>query len=211
MAASLVVPRAQRLDNDESPSTGEQRRGLISTRRSWPSFVIGAFCVPGRRLSGEGPGALIRRCCRAGVDDRDGARSSASGQQSLLWPGVNRSAEVKRGVLPSGGQPNDGPVLEVSDPIALASVSNVVMMVADARCATRTAVRSAAHEISSPSGRHVVGVLNHTPRTLLRIFSSGLPSGRHGSNAGGHALAPQRQPNDKAVGASRVTIEASDQ
>ena len=106
---------------------------------------------------------------------------------------------------------DSGPVLEVSDPIALASVSNVVIMVADARRTTRTAVRSAAHEISSPSGRHVVGVLNHTPRTLLRIFSAGLPSGRHGSNAGGPALAPQGQPDDKAVGAGRVTVEASDQ
>lgn len=56
---------------------------------------------------------------------------------------------------------DSGPVLAVSDPIALASVSDVVVVVADVRRTTRADVRAVAREISPSGNRHVVGVLNN--------------------------------------------------
>lgn len=56
---------------------------------------------------------------------------------------------------------DSGPVLAVSDPIALASVSDVVVVVADVRRTTRADVRAVAREISPSGKRHVVGVLNN--------------------------------------------------
>jgi polysaccharide biosynthesis transport protein len=58
---------------------------------------------------------------------------------------------------------DSGPVLAVSDPIALASVSDVVVIVADVRRTTRADVRAVAREISPSGNRHVVGVLNNAP------------------------------------------------
>jgi succinoglycan biosynthesis transport protein ExoP len=58
---------------------------------------------------------------------------------------------------------DSGPVLAVSDPIALASVSDVVVVVADPRRTTRADLRAVAREISSSGKRHVVGVLNNVP------------------------------------------------
>jgi hypothetical protein len=58
---------------------------------------------------------------------------------------------------------DSGPVLAVSDPIALASVSDVVVVVADVRRTTRADVRAVAREISPSGNRHVVGVLNNVP------------------------------------------------
>lgn len=66
---------------------------------------------------------------------------------------------------------DSGPVLAVSDPIVLTSVSHVVVVVADARRTTRTDVRAAAREIGSSRERHVVGVLNNVPPMLPRAFS----------------------------------------
>jgi capsular exopolysaccharide synthesis family protein len=77
---------------------------------------------------------------------------------------------------------DSGPILAVSDPIVLASVSDVVVIVADTRRTTRTDVRAVAHEISSSSKRDVVGVLNNVPRMLARIFSPpGAPARPQGS------------------------------
>jgi receptor protein-tyrosine kinase len=113
---------------------------------------------------------------------------------------------------------DSGPILAVSDPIALTAVSTVVLVVADDRSTTRTDVRAASHEISLSGGRHVVGVLNHRPRMLSRIFQpsprvrvrSGV--GDQGSSkTGGVTLTPQRRPDDKTVGISRATAKAEDQ
>lgn len=107
---------------------------------------------------------------------------------------------------------DSGPLLEVSDPIALTSVSTVVVVVADVRTTTRTAIRAAAHEISSTDGRHVVGVLNHVPRLLPRIFQpSSRARGQRTSKAGGTTLAPQRRPDDKSIWTSRMTAKVEDQ
>lgn len=56
---------------------------------------------------------------------------------------------------------DSGPVLVVSDPIALASVSDVVVVVADVRRTTRTEARSVGQEISPSGSQHLVGVLNN--------------------------------------------------
>jgi capsular exopolysaccharide synthesis family protein len=58
---------------------------------------------------------------------------------------------------------DSGPVLAVADPIALASASDVVVVVADVRRTTRADLRAVAREISSSGGRHMVGVLNSAP------------------------------------------------
>lgn len=66
---------------------------------------------------------------------------------------------------------DSGPVLAVSDPIALASVSDVVVIVADVRRTTRADVRAVAREISPSGNRHVVGVLNNVPGVLASTSS----------------------------------------
>jgi polysaccharide biosynthesis transport protein len=107
---------------------------------------------------------------------------------------------------------DSGPALAVADPIALTSVSTAVVVVADAGVTTRTDIRTAAREMSSAGSRHVVGVLNHRPRRLPGIFSSpGAARGPHPSNPAGFPLAPQRRPDDEAVGVSRIATGADDQ
>jgi polysaccharide biosynthesis transport protein len=66
---------------------------------------------------------------------------------------------------------DSGPVLVVSDPIALASVSDVVVVVADVRRTTRTEARFAGHEISPSGNQHVVGVLNNASGRSARTSS----------------------------------------
>lgn len=65
---------------------------------------------------------------------------------------------------------DSGPILTVSDPLVLASVSDVAVIVADARRTTRTNVRAVAREISSSGRLCMVGVLNNVPR-MASIFS----------------------------------------
>ena len=60
---------------------------------------------------------------------------------------------------------DSGPVLAVADPIALASVSDVVVVVADIRRTTRADLRAVAREISSSGKHHLVGVLNSAQGT----------------------------------------------
>jgi capsular exopolysaccharide synthesis family protein len=104
---------------------------------------------------------------------------------------------------------DSGPVLAVSEPTVLASVSNVIVVVANARRTTRTDVRAIASEIGSAGGRHVVGVLNHVPPALARISLRRRPA--RGSQPDVSPLAAQRRPDDEAVGAGRTTVEAPDQ
>jgi capsular exopolysaccharide synthesis family protein len=66
---------------------------------------------------------------------------------------------------------DSSPVLAVSDPIALASVSDVVVVVADVRRTTRTEARAVGHEISPSGNQHVVGVLNNASRMPERPAS----------------------------------------
>jgi polysaccharide biosynthesis transport protein len=63
---------------------------------------------------------------------------------------------------------DSGPVLSVSDPIALASVSDLVLMVANIRRSRRAAIRVAAQELRTADTGTVVGVLAGLPRSLLR-------------------------------------------
>jgi len=55
---------------------------------------------------------------------------------------------------------DSGPVLAVSDPIALAFASDIVMVVADVRRTSRADVRAVADEIRAAWARPIVGVLN---------------------------------------------------
>jgi Mrp family chromosome partitioning ATPase len=71
---------------------------------------------------------------------------------------------------------DSGPILAVSDPIALASVSDVVVIVADVRHTTRADVRAAAREISPSANRQVVGVLNNVPSISASASSTSSPS-----------------------------------
>jgi capsular exopolysaccharide synthesis family protein len=75
---------------------------------------------------------------------------------------------------------DSGPVLAVSDPIALASVSDVVVIVADVRRTTRADVRAAAREISPSANRQVVGVLNNVPSMSANASSTSSPSAAPG-------------------------------
>jgi polysaccharide biosynthesis transport protein len=61
---------------------------------------------------------------------------------------------------------DSAPVLSASDPIALASISHVVVITADVRRTTRTAARAAAAEISASGRQHLVGVLTSVPHAL---------------------------------------------
>jgi capsular exopolysaccharide synthesis family protein len=66
---------------------------------------------------------------------------------------------------------DSGPVLAYSDPVVLASVSDVVVVVADVRRTTRADVRAVAREIGSSGKRHVVGLLNNAPGRQARTSS----------------------------------------
>jgi polysaccharide biosynthesis transport protein len=63
---------------------------------------------------------------------------------------------------------DSGPVLSVSDPIALAAASDLVLMVANIRRSRRAAIRVAAQELRTAGTVTVVGVLTGLPRPLLR-------------------------------------------
>jgi capsular exopolysaccharide synthesis family protein len=61
---------------------------------------------------------------------------------------------------------DSAPVLTVSDPLALAFASDVIVTVANVRRTTRTDLRAAAAEIRTAVPKPVVGVLNCVPRSL---------------------------------------------
>jgi succinoglycan biosynthesis transport protein ExoP len=65
---------------------------------------------------------------------------------------------------------DSAPVLEVSDPVALASVSQVVVVAASIRHTTRADVRIVGQELSSSGEQRVVGVLTSAPRARLPRF-----------------------------------------
>ena len=67
---------------------------------------------------------------------------------------------------------DSSPVLDVSDPIALASVSDVVVVVADLRRTTRAEARAVGHEVSPAGNQHVVGVINNASRMPARAITS---------------------------------------
>jgi capsular exopolysaccharide synthesis family protein len=131
---------------------------------------------------------------------------------------------------------DSAPVLEVSDPVALAAVSRVIVVVADTCYTTRSDIRVAAQELASSGHRHVLGVLTRAPRGLRRRMPrSGSPVGRQGSgsagkpggqaagedqpsSANGHgsdlrqtSLAAQGRLDDDTIRMSRVTAEIPDQ
>lgn len=60
---------------------------------------------------------------------------------------------------------DSGPVLVVSDPIALTAVSDIVLVVANVRRTRRASVRAAMLEIRAVGPRSVVGVLNREGRS----------------------------------------------
>lgn len=113
---------------------------------------------------------------------------------------------------------DSAPVLAVSDSVALASVSQVVVVVADIRHTTRADVRAAAQELASSGERRMVGVLTNAPRRLRgrlprpRLSAAGRQGSRKTSgselppNANGHSgigLADYGQP-DKGSHSSSV-------
>ena len=65
---------------------------------------------------------------------------------------------------------DSAPVLAVSDPVALASVSQVVVVVASTRHTTRADVRVVGQELNSSAEQHVVGVVTRAPRARLLRF-----------------------------------------
>jgi len=92
---------------------------------------------------------------------------------------------------------DSGPVLAVSDPVALASVSDVVVVVADPRRTTRADLRAVAREISSSGSRHVVGVLNNVP---------GMRAGTSAPPAAAPSPARQQGPNGAAAQAAQAAL-----
>jgi succinoglycan biosynthesis transport protein ExoP len=100
---------------------------------------------------------------------------------------------------------DSGPVLAVSDPIALASVSDVVVVVADPRRTTRADLRAVAREISSSGKRHVVGVLNNVPGTRAGTSAPRAAQARQQGSAAAvkEAVLPQVV-NQKTVNAQTV-------
>ncbi len=66
---------------------------------------------------------------------------------------------------------DSGPVLSVSDPITLALVSDLVLMVASVRRSRRAAIRIAAQELRTAGPVTIAGVLAGVPRSLVRSQS----------------------------------------
>jgi capsular exopolysaccharide synthesis family protein len=103
---------------------------------------------------------------------------------------------------------DSGPVLAVSDPIALASVSDVVVVVADPRRTTRTDLRAVAREISSSGKRHVVGVLNNAPGTRAGMSAPpAAPARQQGSNGAVKAVVLPQTVTAQPVTAQSVTTQ----
>jgi Mrp family chromosome partitioning ATPase len=72
---------------------------------------------------------------------------------------------------------DSGPILSVSDAIAVARVSDVVAIVGDIRRTKRSAVSTAVTEIRAMEPGTIVGVLNRAPGPLLA--SAARPSVSH--------------------------------
>jgi polysaccharide biosynthesis transport protein len=112
---------------------------------------------------------------------------------------------------------DSAPVLEVSDPVALASISHVVVVAADIRCTTRTDIRVAAQELASSGGRHVVGVVTRAPcgwRRWLppaRIARQPAPAVDPGSDLDRPPLAAQGRLDDETIRIGRIAAEIPDQ
>lgn len=102
---------------------------------------------------------------------------------------------------------DSGPVLSVSDPIALASVSDVVVVVADARRTTRSDLRAVAGEISSSGKRHVVGVLNNVPGTRAGRPAPAAPAPQPASTGSAKEIALPQAANGRTV--STQTVNAN--
>jgi Mrp family chromosome partitioning ATPase/capsular polysaccharide biosynthesis protein len=100
---------------------------------------------------------------------------------------------------------DSAPVLAVSAPLALASVSQIVVVAASTRHTTHADIRAAGQELTSSGERHVVGVLTDAPRgRLLRSLfparhqeSIALAHGGSQPNVNGHV--PSRSENDNPL------------
>jgi capsular exopolysaccharide synthesis family protein len=66
------------------------------------------------------------------------------------------------------------PVLAVSDAITLASVSDLVIVVADLRRTCRGDVRAAGQQIRAAGQQAIVGILNRVPRPFMNGLSRGM-------------------------------------
>jgi Mrp family chromosome partitioning ATPase len=102
--------------------------------------------VPGLRLVTAGT-------AQAGVDSLDPAR--------LNRVVARMRAHANVGVIDSA------PVLAVSDAVTLASVSDLVVLVADARRTGRQHAAAAAQQIRGAGTQIIIGVLNCVPRPFL--------------------------------------------
>jgi len=104
---------------------------------------------------------------------------------------------------------DSAPMLTASDAIALVRVSNLVVMVADARRTGRGSVAAAAEEIRALRPQPIVGVLNNEPpRRSGQAWSSvtrrqELLAAEHGVSATPAGVAPVSSPN----GQERVQLD----
>jgi capsular exopolysaccharide synthesis family protein len=93
-----------------------------------------------------------------------------------------------------------GPVLVASSTIALAPISDLVLVVADVRRTTRADVTATGRELKAVGARSVAGVLNAVARPLLAGFG-----GPPAASAPAHPTSPSHVP---AVTSESVTISA---
>jgi Mrp family chromosome partitioning ATPase len=99
---------------------------------------------------------------------------------------------------------DSAPVLEASDALMLAGVSDLVVMVADPRRTSRADANSSARQIRAVGLGTIVGVLNRMPRSLRSVGTR--PAVSHEQEWGSAApnapavlgsLVPPRGPNGK--------------
>jgi capsular exopolysaccharide synthesis family protein len=139
-----------------------QRPGLtelLAGRASLREVLVQTADLPGLRL------------LPSGVLGDPSAQTFQVGQLDRVFSKIRAEADVV--IVDSA------PVLAVPQAIALARVSDVVVIVADVRRTTRNAVSTAVQQIRSSGPRIIVGVLN------------GVPSARNGRTWPGAAPAPE--------------------
>lgn len=140
-----------------------QRPGLgdLLAGRALPEEAVVPTSVPGLRLvtAGEGSG-LTSDTLDVATLGRAFARMKAAADVVVV---------------------DSAPMLEVSDALTLASVSDLVVVLADLRRTRRGDATSVARQVRAVGLGAIVGVLNAVPRAL---WHRGAPSGASGPGAG---------------------------
>jgi polysaccharide biosynthesis transport protein len=124
------------------------------------------------------------------------AGTSPDGSAAMLDPAALARTFAQMTVAADVVVVDSAPVLEISDPVALGSVSQLVVVVADIRHTTRADVRAVAQELNSSGEPHVVGVLTKTRhRWLPRSWFSSLRKGSNRTEGSSPTASRVPQPN----------------